>query len=163
MTQHRPRLPLSPSAIFFGIIFLGPILFGLISFSRVDLQAQTPDQQAITNLLTNQSAAWNRGDINAFMASYEKSGDTAYIGAEPIKGYNAILARYKNRYPDRATMGHLTFSELDVRIVAENVAIVVGRFALARAPDAGGPASGIFTLVARKTGTAWKIIHDHTS
>ena len=163
MTQHRLRLPLSPSAIFFGIIFLDPILFGLISFSRVDLQAQTPDQQAITNLLKNQSAAWNRGDINAFMASYEKSGDTAYIGAEPIKGYNAILARYKNRYPDRATMGHLTFSELDVRIVAENVAIVVGRFALARAPDAGGPASGIFTLVARKTGTAWKIIHDHTS
>ena len=78
-------------------------------------------------------------------------------------GYNAILARYRNHYPDRATMGHLRFSELDVRIVAPNVAIVVGRFALARASDAGGPASGIFTLVARKSGTAWKIIHDHTS
>jgi uncharacterized protein (TIGR02246 family) len=158
MTRHRPGLPHSSSIIFFGVIF-----FGLVSFSSVNLQAQTPAQQAITDLLTTQAAAWNRGDIETFMDCYEKSGDTAYIGAEPIKGYRAILARYRNRYPDRATMGHLTFSELDVRIVAQNVAIVVGRFALARAPAAGGPASGIFTLVARKTGTAWKIIHDHTS
>ncbi len=143
---------------------LGILLFlGVIFFSVAGVHAQTADAEAITHLLTTQAAAWNQGDIDAFMDSYEKSGDTAYIGAEPVKGYNAILARYRNRYPDRATMGHLTFSELDVRIVAPNVAIVVGRFALARAPKAGGPASGIFTLVARKSGTAWKIIHDHTS
>ncbi len=145
------------------LLSLGFISFAVIFFSVAAVHAQTADVEAITHLLTTQAAAWNQGDIGAFMDSYEKSGDTAYVGAEPIKGYNAILARYRNRYPDRATMGHLTFSELDVRIVAPNVAIVVGRFALARAPDAGGPASGLFTLVVRKSGTAWKIIHDHTS
>ena len=151
MTRYQLGVPLFFSVIFFCF------------FSVVGLHAQTPDQQAITNLLTTQAAAWNRGDIDTFMDSYENSGDTAYIGAEPIKGYDAILARYRSRYPDRASMGHLTFSELDVRMVAESVAIVVGRFALTRASDAGGPASGTFTIVARKLGTAWKIIHDHTS
>ena len=145
------------------LLSLGVISFGVVFFNIAGVHAQTTDEEAITRLLTAQAAAWNQGDIGAFMDSYEKSGDTAYVGAEPVKGYNAILARYRNRYPDRAAMGHLSFSDLDVRIVAPNVAIVVGRFALARAPEAGGPASGIFTLVARKSGTAWKIIHDHTS
>ena len=145
------------------LLSLGFISFAVISFGVAAVHAQTTDEEAITRLLAAQAAAWNQGDIGAFMESYEKSGDTAYVGAEPVKGYNAILARYRNRYPDRATMGHLSFSELDVRLVAPNVAIVVGRFALARAPEAGGPASGIFTLVARKSATAWKIIHDHTS
>ncbi len=145
------------------LLSLGVISLGVIFFSVDGVHAQTTDEEAITRLLTAQAAAWNQGDIGAFMDSYEKSGDTAYVGAEPVKGYNAILARYRTRYPDRPSMGHLTFSELDVRHVAPNVAIIVGRFALARAPDAGGPASGIFTLVARKSGTAWKIIHDHTS
>ena len=145
------------------LFFLGVISVGVIFFSVVGVHAQTTDEEAITDLLATQAAAWNQGDIGAFMDSYEKSGDTAYIGAEPIIGYNAILARYRTRYPDRPSMGHLTFSELDVHLVAPNVAIVVGCFTLARAPDAGGPASGIFTLVVRKSGTVWKIIHDHTS
>jgi len=139
------------------------LFFGVVFFSVAGVHAQTTDEEAIKDLLTAQAAAWNQGDIGAFMDSYEKSSDTTYVGAEPVKGYNAILARYRSRYPDRATMGQLGFSDLDVRLVAPNVAIVVGRFALARAPEAGGPAAGIFTLVARKSGTAWKIIHDHTS
>ena len=145
------------------LLSVGFISFAVVFFNIAAVHAQTTDEEAITRLLTAQAAAWNQGDIGAFMDSYEKSGDTAYVGAEPVKGYNAILARYRSRYPDRAAMGHLSFSDLDVRLVAPNLAIVVGRFALARAPEAGGPASGIFTLVARKSATAWKIIHDHTS
>lgn len=100
-------------------LFLGFIFFSVIFFTVAGVHAQTTDEQAITRLLTAQAAAWNQGDIGAFMDSYEKSGDTAYVGAEPVKGYNAILARYRSRYPDRATMGHLSFSDLDVHCRTE--------------------------------------------
>ena len=42
-------------------------------------------------------------------------------------------------------------------------AMVIGRFHLARKREAGGEASGIFTLLFHKTGQGWKIILDHTS
>ena len=60
-------------------------------------------------------------------------------------------------------MGEVAFTALDVRLIGEGMAIVIGRFALTRDAEAGGPASGIFTLVMRKGAQGWKIIHDHTS
>ena len=45
----------------------------------------------------------------------------------------------------------------------DGYALALGRFALKRTPAGGGDATGRFTLVLRRTGSGWRIIHDHSS
>ena len=127
------------------------------------LAAAEPDD-TIRKLLTAQTEAWNRGDIPAFMQTYENSPDTAYVGSAGVtKGYAQVLARYKQKYTTRQQMGALRFTDLAVRQLSPDVATTTGRFHLTRTKDAGGDASGWFTLILRKTSAGWKIVHDHTS
>jgi len=60
-------------------------------------------------------------------------------------------------------MGTLTYSELDVRPIADGLVLMTGRFALQRTAAGGGPSSGRFTLIWKRKTSGWKIIHDHTS
>jgi uncharacterized protein (TIGR02246 family) len=115
-------------------------------------------------LLKNSQAAWNRGDLMAFASDYEDSPDTTFIGREVTRGgTQAILDRYRRGYPTREAMGELTFSEIEVRVLAPGIALAIGRFSLKRTSAGGGDASGRFTLVLRQTPGGWKIIHDHSS
>lgn len=123
--------------------------------------AQVPE---IEKLLQDSQAAWNRGDLVAFASYYEDSPETTFIGREVTRGgVAAILERYRRAYPNRDAMGTLTFSEIAVRPLADGVALATGKYSLARTAAGGGPASGRFTLILRRTPTGWKIIHDHTS
>lgn len=132
-------------------------------FICLSLMAAEP-AETIRNILIEQSDAWNRGDIPAFMRAYENSPDTTYAGAAGVtKGYAKVLARYQQKYSTRELMGTLRFSSLDIRMLSADYATVTGQFHLTRASQAGGDASGWFTLVLRKTSAGWKIIHDHTS
>lgn len=106
---------------------------------------------------------WNRGDVEAFVQSYEQTPETTFVGAAVLHGAEDILARYRRSYPDRAHMGKLTFSELQARTLSPTLAIVTGRFTLERSAEAGGKATGLFTLVLRRGPNGWRIIHDHTS
>jgi len=125
--------------------------------------ADTPVGGAIRALLMTQQEAWNRGDIPAFMTAYWKSPELAFIGASIARGWDGTLQNYYRRYPARAAMGTLTFSDLEVHEVGKQAAWVFGRFALARTAEGGGAASGKFTLVLRKFKDGWKIVLDHTS
>jgi uncharacterized protein (TIGR02246 family) len=123
--------------------------------------AQTPDLEA---LMRTAEAAWNRGDLEAFVLDYDDSPETTFIGRTLTRGNRqAVLDRYRKGYPTRAAMGTLTYSEMQVREVSDGVMIMIGRFALKRAADAGGDAAGRFTLVWKRTPKGWKIIHDHSS
>ncbi|MBM3728305.1 MAG: nuclear transport factor 2 family protein [Acidobacteria bacterium] len=118
----------------------------------------------IRALLLRQAADWNRGDVEAFMQAYENTAETTFLGKGGItRGYRPVLDNYRKRYPTREAMGTLTFSEIEVRLVGDTAAVVLGRFALARTVAGGGPASGRYTLVLKRTQGAWKVIHDHTS
>ena len=125
--------------------------------------AAPADVARIRTLLLTQQDAWNRGDIPAFMTAYWNSPELAFIGSPIVRGWQATLERYRQRYPTRAAMGTLTFSELEVHDVGAEAAWVFGRFALARTAEGGGAASGKFTLVLRKISGEWKIVLDHTS
>ncbi len=119
---------------------------------------------AIRALLASSQTAWNRGDLVAFASYYEDSPDTTFIGNEVVRGgTQAILDRYRRRYPNREAMGILTFSEVEVRTLAPGVALTTGKYELKRTAAGGGGASGRFTLILRRTPAGWKIIHDHTS
>jgi uncharacterized protein (TIGR02246 family) len=134
----------------------------LLSFCAAGLLAQSPET-AIRALLDKQVADWNRGDIPAFMEGYEKSDKLLFVGKSVTRGHAATLANYLKRYPDRAHMGTLRFEILEVDLLGEGHALVLGRFHLTRTGEGGGNADGVFTLVFRKSAGQWRIIADHTS
>lgn len=123
------------------------------------------DEDDIRAVLSNQQAAWNRGDVDAFMEGYDRSAGTSFLSSRGVtRGYDSLLDNYRKRYPSPAAMGTLTFTILEVRqVVPGSAALVLGRFELSRSAEGGGNASGYFTLIFKKTGEGWKILHDHTS
>jgi len=123
--------------------------------------AENPAAQEIAALLAGQAAAWNRGDIEAFMQAYAQTDELRFAsGGNVTHGWRATLERYKQRYPDRKTMGTLAFTELVITPLAPDAAIAFGRWQLAREQDAP---HGLFTLTLKKSAGAWRIIQDHTS
>jgi ketosteroid isomerase-like protein len=108
-------------------------------------------------------SAWNQGDIVSFMHGYDDSPQTTFIGRSVEHGYAMILARYQRNYASHDAMGQLAFSELDVRLLGSEHAVVTGHFHLTRSQAGGGDASGNFSLVFEKKSSGWKIILDHTS
>jgi ketosteroid isomerase-like protein len=130
-------------------------LLGLVSPLRAD------DAADIRGALAAQVAAWNRGDIPGFMETYWKSDELRFAsGGTVTRGWRPALERYLKRYPDQAAMGTLAFTDLEVTVLAPDVAIVFGKWELTRAHDKPW---GLFTLIWRKIGGAWVIVSDHTS
>jgi ketosteroid isomerase-like protein len=139
--------------------------------------AQNHDQDAaaIKQVLTDQQSAWNRGDIDTFMHGYKNSAETTFIGKSIAYGYEPILERYKKNYSSHDAMGKLDFSDVTVKMLGENYAVVTGKFNLTRTAAGGGDASGIYSLVferqyngerqhnGERDPEGWKIILDHSS
>ena len=118
-------------------------------------------EDAIRVLLTSQAEAWNRGDLDSFLEGYWKSERTTFAGASGVaRGWEGLWQRYLRTYPDRRAMGRLTFSELEITLLAPDAAFVLGHWQLEREADRPG---GVFTLLLRKFPEGWRIIHDHTS
>jgi ketosteroid isomerase-like protein len=142
--------------------FAWSALLGLITLFSMSAQPNATER-AIRNVLEAQQAAWNRGDVDAFMTGYDASESTTFVGATITRGYQQVLDNYRRRYPTKEKMGQLTFSDLEVHQLGAPYALVIGKWHLDRPADAGGNTGGIFTLLFKKTGAGWKIIVDHTS
>lgn len=121
-------------------------------------------RQAIAQVLTTQTAAWNRGGIPGFMAGYWHSDSLVFIGKKgPTYGWQPTLTNYQKRYPDAAQMGQLDFSGLRITLLGPAAAQVVGRWHLARPGVAAGDLQGYFLLVFKLIKGQWVIVADHTS
>jgi uncharacterized protein (TIGR02246 family) len=121
-----------------------------------------PDREAISAVLSAQQAAWNRGDVEAFLVGYWRSPELTFSGSSGVaRGWEGVLARYKKSYPDKGAMGQLDFSELEFRFLGPDAALVLGRWHLKREKEED--VGGVFTLVWERFPDGWKIIHDHTS
>jgi uncharacterized protein (TIGR02246 family) len=121
------------------------------------------EAQDARTLLDIQATAWNRGDLETFVETYENSPSITFLGKELSYGRDAVLARYRRNYGTAEKMGKLRFEVLNVRPLGADHAMVLGKFFLTRSVAGGGDASGHFTLLLRKGPNGWKIIHDHTS
>jgi uncharacterized protein (TIGR02246 family) len=116
---------------------------------------------AIREALEAQVAAWNRGDIPAFVSTYAE--DCTFVGKQILQGRDRLLARYKRVYPSADSMGKLSFDHLSVRPLGKQTAVVTGEWHLERTWAGGGPAGGVFSLVWRLESGRWIIVLDHTS
>lgn len=152
------RLSMLLASVLVGI--LAPALCWPAAGAPLSDSGASPEG-AIRAVLDAQAAAWNRGDVTAFMQGYWNSPLTEFVGPSGIvRGWQPVLERYRKAYPDRTAMGHLDFSDLEIDLLGPDAALVVGHWQLKRENDSPG---GVFTLIFKKLPDGWRIIHDHTS
>lgn len=128
-------------------------------------------REGATAVLTTQAEAWNAGDLEAFCTVY--SDDASYVSTSGItRGREAILARYRERYPDRAAMGTLSFDVVEARPAAGVEVTMLGDAAPSRVhgvsvvarwrleyPDRDA-AEGLTLIVLRQRGDGWEMVQD---
>jgi len=134
----------------------------IVVFSLFLGMASTTDLLAIRAVLDNQVAAWNRGDIDAYMAGYANSDATMFVGTDVTRGWAKVRDRYKAKYDSPAKMGTLAFSDIDFRQFGSDDVVVTGAWKLTREGDTP---HGRFTLIFHRIphGAGWKIVYDHSS
>ena len=128
-------------------------------------------RQELAGVLQTQVQAWNRGDLEAFVSVYAE--DAAFVSPSGLtRGRQAVLDRYRKRYPDKAAMGTLSLEVLETRLMwgidasmlGDAVAggihggSVVARWTLAY-PDKPA-AAGLTLLVLQPRGDGWAIVQD---
>ncbi len=118
---------------------------------------------AVEHVLQAQQDAWNRHDLEGFMAGYWNSPDlTFFSAAQRTSGWRGALDRYRRDYQDQGKeMGKLEFSALQIEPLSDDAAFVRGAWHLTMSD--GKTPHGLFTLIFRKFPDSWKIVHDHTA
>jgi ketosteroid isomerase-like protein len=157
------------SFLFFFPIVFPIIVFSIVLFLTSELRAQiVPSgndgaKAQIEHVLRTQQEAWNRHDLEGFMAGYWNSPElTFFSGAKENHGWQATIDRYRATYAGPGhEMGKLEFSGLRIEMLGSDVAFVRGAWQLIMSD--GKTPYGLFTLVFRKFSDGWKIVHDHTS
>ncbi|MGQ9898179.1 MAG: YybH family protein [Acidobacteriota bacterium] len=137
------------------------LLWFLFSTSLTPAPSPSPGT-VIRTLLNNQVAAWNRGDLEGFMKGYWRSPELTFVsGTTVTKGWEATLARYRQRYQaEGRAMGQLTFQNLVIEMVGPRAALVHGAWQVVLPEQV---TSGRFTLLVRRFPNGWYIVYDHTS
>lgn len=114
-------------------------------------------RKALAAVLDRQVQAWNRGDLEAFVSVY--ADDAVFVSPTGLtRGRQAVLDRYRKRYPDKAAMGTLKLEIVETRLAAAEGASIVARWSLAY-PDKP-TASGLTLLVLHARDGAWLIVQD---
>ncbi len=114
-------------------------------------------------MMSRAAAAWNRGDLDAFVSDYLPGPGTTYIGGpnRVIRGVEAIRASYAPRFAPGVVRDSLSFQALEVDVLAPGVVNAIAFYVLSRGDSvvARGPTS----LVMRRVNGRWLIVHDHSS
>jgi beta-aspartyl-peptidase (threonine type) len=125
---------------------------------------QSPVQEAaIRKVLQSQVEAWNRHDLEGFMAGYWNSPElTFFSGASETQGWQATLERYRKKYQAQdAEMGKLEMTDIQVEMLEPQAAFVRGRWHLTLSN--GKQPHGLFTLIFREFPEGWRVVQDHSS
>lgn len=138
----------------------------LLVLSTACAAAPEPGPDVVTGVkavLTAQVEAWNRGDLDGFMAGYWNSPDLIFFSnGTSTRGWQATLDRYRTRYQaPGAQMGTLDFPELDIVTLGTDAAMARGRWRLKMSD--GKESSGMTSVIFRKLPEGWRIVHDHSS
>jgi len=143
------------------------IILFCLSFSIFSCKTDRPkaidsgnNEQEIRELLNQQVAAWNEGNLDKFMDTYWKSDSLQFIGSQITSGWQATLDGYRLRYPNLAMIGKTRFEILRILSISTDASLVTGKFFLTRD---SGDIKGIFSLVVKKINGEWVVIYDHTS
>lgn len=134
------------------------LLIGLIYFQSFAQDLQEKDKTDILKVLDQQTQAWNKGDLEAFMTGYWNSENLKFYGTNGVtSGWKNTLDRYLKSYPGKDHTGTLKFKINAIEPISEDSYYVMGEFFLTRNV---GDANGIFMIIFKKINGDWKIIAD---
>jgi ketosteroid isomerase-like protein len=123
--------------------------------------AQPADEQTIRKILSDQTIAWNNGNIDEFMKGYWNNDSLMFIGKSGVTyGYQNTLMNYKKHYNNADAMGTLSFDLVKVQRLSPEYYFIVGKWHLKRNI---GDVGGHYNLLFRKINGTWVIIADHSS
>jgi ketosteroid isomerase-like protein len=123
----------------------------------------TDPKAQVRAVLEAQRTAWNRHDLRAYMQCYWNSPELTFFGGDAAAtGWENTYERYRAAYqaPGRE-MGRLEWSDIRIELLAPDAAFATGSWHLAL--KNGSRRQGMFTVILRKFGNNWYIIHDHSS
>src|SRR5689334_5230752 len=94
--------------------------------------ARADDAADVRAVLDAQAVAWNKGDLDGFMAGYWNDEKLTFIsGGDITFGWKATKERYIKRYKsDGKEMGKLTFGDFHAEVLSPTAAVVRGKYEL---------------------------------
>ncbi len=121
------------------------------------IPARKPED-IIRGVIAANAAAWNEGNLDAYMGGYANSADLLMIvDATVTTGWQPVRKLYEKDIAASGEMGRLSFDKLDIKMTSDDVATVVGRYSLVRANKAY---QGVMTLLMKQVDGRWRIVQD---
>ena len=139
------------------------IFLGLFACSSKQPVNEVPSE--VVAKMAAQEAAWNAGDIPAFMdIAYWNDDALLFVGSKgPTYGFEATLNNYVKSYASAEEMGQLHFELIEWKTLGPKHGFLLGSWALDRGEGLENLA-GHFTLTwEQKPEVGWVIIADHSS
>jgi hypothetical protein len=140
----------------------------LLSFFTFAMQARgqathgnnDPATKEIIRVMNNSAKEWNEGKLDGFVDLYDPTA-TMMMPTGPV-GMSGIKDLYQKKYfKGKMPKQNLRYSEMKVRLLGSNYALLTGAFTLYgnNLPER----SGRYSLVMIHAKNGWKILHDHSS
>ena len=76
--------------------------------------------------------AWNSGNIDLFMEGYLKSNSVVFGSNGPVYGWGRKTKKYLKSYPNKKSMGNLSFKINSLNSVTNEVSLMIGEYYLKR-------------------------------
>ena len=123
--------------------------------------ARTEGHAEARALLDAQVTAWNRHDLDGFLAGYRKDEHVVFVTREgSSRGFQELEQRYRKSYNAPEKFGELRFEDLDFMTVDAESVVVRGTWRLVRDRDTP---HGRFVLVICRLSEGWRIVSDFTT
>ena len=173
MTEEKRSDGRYPVLRLFGVVttlvLLGVAGCGYTPEAEPTAQQMVVDREVeaaqVVEMLNSSAEAWSAGDLDGFMDDYWNDPDLTFSGPTGVtRGWEGVRDRYLRTYwAPGATRDSLRFEDLEVTMLGDAHALVLGRYVLHQPESGAINATGFYSLVLWKTGDGWKIVHDHTS
>jgi len=138
------------------------LAFAILFALNGALYAQDAAEQAIQRELDAMLDAWNHDNLDAHIAAYADSA-TWTTATGLLYGKTAIRqALVKGFQREGKLLGDLSFGKSEFRRLSDDVMMTNGSFHVTSLPS-GKDINGQSTLIWKRTGGRWQIVHDHSS
>lgn len=144
------------------VFVAGPGVSRVITPFYQSAASQSAARSQIMAMMSHSTQSWNSGNLDAFVNDYEADSTTTFIGRNGVvHGRAAIRDVYAPRFAAGGVRDSLSFENVQVDLLAPNVANVIAYYRLMRGDSttSRGPTS----LVMRRRDGRWRIVHDHSS
>ena len=119
-------------------------------------------EASVSAMLEASAGGWNDGDLDAFLAIYAESSTTSLVTPGGlVEGLDRIREWYGPAFQPGARRDSMRVEELDIRQLPPLIGVVTGRRVFRE--DHMDNRSDWFTMVVRRVGDGWRVIHEHPS